>query len=139
MFAPQKKPKAIFAPMRQITNSLIERNALAGPGTMFKGKNLNTEEHYLSSGKANDVVSGEPAERKNKIFAEQYAAKNTAISKRNKDFAPAGQTTQMIIGAGGETDRSILTTSENLYHTFKMKKSLLFRIYTGGKLTYTSR
>lgn len=122
MFAPQKKPKAIFAPMRQITNSLIERNALAGPGTMFKGKNLNTEEHYLSSGKANDVVSGEPAERKNKIFAEQYAAKNTAISKRNKDFAPAGQTTQMIIGAGGETDRSILTTSENLYHTFKMKR-----------------
>ena len=28
----------------------------------------------------------------------------------------------MIIGAGGETDRSILTTSENLYRTFKMKR-----------------
>lgn len=122
MFAPQKKPKAIFAPMRQITNSLIERNALAGPGTMFKGKNLNTEEHYLSSGKANAAISGEAADRKKEIFTEHYAAKNIAISKRNKDFAPAGQTTQMIIGAGGETDRSILTISENLYHTFKMKR-----------------
>lgn len=28
----------------------------------------------------------------------------------------------MIIGAGGETDQSILTTSENLYRTFKMKR-----------------
>ena len=37
-------------------------------------------------------------------------------------FAAAGQTTQMIIGAGQETDRSILTTSENLYRTFKMKR-----------------
>ena len=37
-------------------------------------------------------------------------------------FAAAGQTTQMIIGAGGESDKSILTTSENLYRTFKMKR-----------------
>jgi len=37
-------------------------------------------------------------------------------------FAAAGQTTQMIIGAGGESDKSILTTSENLYHAFKMKR-----------------
>ncbi len=85
-FAPQKKPKQIFAPMKQITNSLIERNALVGPGTMFKGTQL-------------------------------------TVPRAKKDvFAPAGQTTQMIIGAGGETDQSILTTSENLYHTFKMKR-----------------
>ena len=85
-FAPQKKPKQIFAPMKQITNSLIERNALVGPGTMFKGTQL------------------------------------TVPRAKKGVFAPAGQTTQMIIGAGGETDQSILTTSENLYHTFKMKR-----------------
>lgn len=44
------------------------------------------------------------------------------FAKRDKSFAPAGQTTQMIIGAGGESDKSILTTSENLYRTFKMKR-----------------
>ncbi|WP_417422670.1 helix-turn-helix domain-containing protein, partial [Hominenteromicrobium sp.] len=49
LYAPQKKPKEIFAPMRQITNSLIERNALTGPGTMFKGKDINTAENYLET------------------------------------------------------------------------------------------
>lgn len=53
------------------------------------------------------------------------ARENTTLSKRygkKEAFAPAGQTTQMIIGAGGETDESILTTSENLYRAFKMKR-----------------
>lgn len=49
LYAPQKKPKEIFAPMRQITNSLIERNALTGPGTMFRGKDINTAENYLET------------------------------------------------------------------------------------------
>ena len=47
-FAPQKKPKAIFASMRQITNSLIERNGLVGPGNMFRGQEINSAEHYLT-------------------------------------------------------------------------------------------
>ena len=87
-FAPQKKPKQIFAPMRQITNTLIETRALKGPGTMFKGQL--------------PAMPAGPA--------------------RKGSFAAAGQTTQMIIGAGDETDQSILTTSENLYRTFMMKR-----------------
>lgn len=106
-FAPQKKPKQIFAPMKQITNSLIERNALIGPGTMFKGQDLNSQENYLGLG----AIEGN---------ARSFRALST--NARKEVFAPAGQTTQMIIGAGGETDQSILTTSENLYHTFKMKR-----------------
>jgi predicted DNA-binding helix-hairpin-helix protein len=38
------------------------------------------------------------------------------------DFAPAGQTTQMIIGASPDTDRTILTLSKNLYKRFSMKR-----------------
>ncbi len=134
MFAPQKKPKEIFAPMRQITNSLIERNALIGPGTMFKGQELNTAENYLG-GKSDSIVS-ESASRyfpKDGTKCEQASAglylsdPASAFSKpakpaKKEAFAPSGQTTQMIIGAGGETDQSILTTSENLYRTFKMKR-----------------
>lgn len=105
LFAPQKKPKQIFAPMKQITNSLIERNSLVGPGTMFKGQDVNSPENYLGIGLITEDVQ------------------LPAIGRGHRDvFAPAGQTTQMIIGAGGETDQSILTTSENLYHTFKMKR-----------------
>ena len=111
-FAPQKKPKQIFAPMKQITNSLIERNALVGPGTMFKGQDINSPENYLGVG--GSISQGGISLREDMSLP--------VIGRRKETFAPAGQTTQMIIGAGGETDRSILTTSENLYHTFKMKR-----------------
>lgn len=37
-------------------------------------------------------------------------------------FVPAGQSTQMIVGATEDSDRSILLTSEKLYKSFKMKR-----------------
>ena len=111
-FAPQKNPKQIFAPMRQITNTLIETNSLKGPGTMFKGQNLNDSANYLGpAGLTDGVDTSLPA----------VPAKSSAGRKRGS-FAAAGQTTQMIIGAGGESDACILATSENLYKTFKMKR-----------------
>lgn len=106
-FAPQKKPKEIFAPMRQITNTLIETRSLKGPGTMFKGQSLNSRDSYLAAGGTYGDAS-------------EYAL--TRQAPKRGTFASAGQTTQMIIGAGGETDAGILTTSENLYRTFKMKR-----------------
>lgn len=113
-FAPQKKAKQIFAPMRQITNTLIESRSLKGPGNMFRGEDLNTDVHYLGTGATpgTNSVANPPA----------AALSPLAGPPRKGSFAPAGQTTQMIIGAGGESDRSILTTSENLYRTFKMKR-----------------
>ena len=37
-------------------------------------------------------------------------------------YIPAGQTTQMIIGASGESDYKILNKSENLYKNFDLKR-----------------
>jgi putative DNA modification/repair radical SAM protein len=37
-------------------------------------------------------------------------------------FAPAGQSTQMIIGADAATDKTILDTSANLYGSYKLKR-----------------
>ena len=42
-------------------------------------------------------------------------------------FAPAGQSTQMIVGADGADDRSILTTSASLYASYGLK-----RVYYSG-------
>ena len=128
-FAPQKKPKEIFTPMRQITNSLIERNSLKGPGNMFRGIAVNAPEHYLkgfSQGiEEKDKAGGSRAgsDTQDSITAVSSARPLSRNRRRQgEDFAPAGQTTQMIIGAGGETDQSILNTSESLYRTFKMKR-----------------
>ena len=114
LLAPQKKPKEIFSPMRQITNTLIERNSLVGPGTMFKGQKLNTPENYISDMKLHGSSS--------LAIGEETRGIMIPSSKHREAFAPAGQTTQMIVGASGETDRQIIRLTENLYHTFKMKR-----------------
>ena len=117
-FAPQKNPKQIFAPMRQITNTLIETNSLKGPGTMFKGQNLNDSSNYLGPAGLSGGVEPETL-----IPAVRGGASGRGLTGRKRgSFAAAGQTTQMIIGAGDESDASILATSENLYKTFKMKR-----------------
>lgn len=41
---------------------------------------------------------------------------------RNKKFVPAGQSTQMIIGATKETDLDIMNRSSNLYNNHKLKR-----------------
>ncbi len=144
--APQKKPKAIFNPMRQITTTLIEQKSLKGPGRMFNGQNLNSSQHQyennlVDSGKdeknnlnflsPNEIDFLSPSGNGNKI-AESLSevtevASGNAIATLRKDkykekFAPAGQTTQMIIGASGESDRQIIKMSEQLYQNFKMKR-----------------
>ena len=48
---------------------------------------------------------------------------------RRKDFIPAGQTTQMIIGASPESDAHILKLSEYMYQNYKMKR-VYFSTYT---------
>ena len=45
-----------------------------------------------------------------------------AIYKKPARFSPAGQSTQMIIGATPETDKKIITLSENLYKKYSLKR-----------------
>ncbi|MDF3078455.1 MAG: hypothetical protein K0S09_2344 [Sphingobacteriaceae bacterium] len=49
------------------------------------------------------------------------------LFKKAPMFAPAGQSTQMIIGAGKETDRDIMYTADKFYRGFQLK-----RVYYSG-------
>jgi len=49
-------------------------------------------------------------------------AKETKKDKRAPRFAPAGQSTQMIVGADASSDQTILETSANLYGSYKLKR-----------------
>ncbi|PGH22061.1 putative DNA modification/repair radical SAM protein [Fusobacterium polymorphum] len=73
--------------------------------------------------KATDISTSMGLIRKNML----ENAENKKLFKSTPSFIPAGQTTQMIIGAGGESDYSILTRSENLYKNFELK-----RVYYSG-------
>ena len=46
----------------------------------------------------------------------------TIKENKNRYFTPAGQSTQMIIGASSETDLEILGKSESLYNTYELKR-----------------
>jgi predicted DNA-binding helix-hairpin-helix protein len=49
-------------------------------------------------------------------------AKENAKSKNAPRFAPAGQSTQMIVGADAASDQIILNTSANLYGSYNLKR-----------------
>jgi len=49
-------------------------------------------------------------------------ANEEAARAKAPRFAPAGQSTQMIVGADSATDQTILETSANLYGSYKLKR-----------------
>ena len=71
-----------------------------------------------------------PQKTKQNILTPMKQIKNTitqstrelAIYKHAPVFAPAGQSTQMIIGATPETDRNILFLTEGLYKNYSLKR-----------------
>lgn len=49
-------------------------------------------------------------------------SRELAVYKSTPRFAPAGQSTQMIVGATEENDYQILNLTEGLYHTYRLKR-----------------
>ena len=106
--APQKRSAGIFKPMKQILNTQAQQKTLKHAGLMGKLKPLGAN-ISVGDGSLDDMTQNPIA-----VIDERKLYK--------EKFAPAGQTTQMIIGASPETDRSIIKTSETLYRSFRMKR-----------------
>ena len=68
--------------------------------------------------KPTDISTSMGLIRKNQI----QNTEEKKLFKSTPSFIPAGQTTQMIIGAGGESDYAILSKCENLYKNFDLKR-----------------
>ncbi|MGN0153518.1 MAG: putative DNA modification/repair radical SAM protein [Lachnospiraceae bacterium] len=95
--APNKTRKMILTPLRQIQNKIGEEKH-------------NNQDRLLQSGKTNLLL-----EQEGSNMALPYSADR-------KSFVPAGQSTQMIIGATPENDYQILTVAETLYKQFDLKR-----------------
>lgn len=69
-----------------------------------------------------------PTDNSLKLLAPDKKANNissimsTIKKNRSKTFVPAGQSTQMIIGASRESDFDILAKSEHMYNTYNLKR-----------------
>lgn len=125
--APNKSRKTILTPMRQIQNGVAESRALLG----MKGGNQSaywfTQRRFGRSLPGADMAAiGEKNlyGEKNEVSA---VKKETALSKwhcrdTSRGFVPGGQSTQMIIGAAGESDYEIMAVTEALYQKFDLKR-----------------
>ncbi len=71
-----------------------------------------------------------PDKSKDSIFKPMKALRNSiqenkndiVVYKNSPKFAPAGQSTQMIVGATPDNDKKIISLAEGLYNKFKLKR-----------------
>lgn len=126
--APGKTRKTILTPMRQIQSGVAESRDLLG----MKGGNQSaywyTQKRLGRRLPSSDLTAAlKCSSKKESISALSRSAGETSLATwRRRDtsrgFVPSGQSTQMIIGATGESDYEIMAVTEALYQNFDLKR-----------------
>ena len=112
-FAPQKKKQNIFGAMRYIEGRIEEDRETCryrrriGGGTETPGQAL------MNTGGNSLVRQGTMV-----YMPESFGRKDI----KARSFTPGGQSTQMIIGATEDTDRTIIRLTEDLYKKMSLKR-----------------
>ena len=110
-YAPNKSFHLISDPMKKIKDS-IEMNRLStGKSPKLPRSSINK---YIPGSIFNDVAQIEGDSILNSLPITKQA--------NVRPFVPSGQSTQMIIGAGDDSDYTILMTAQNLYKSFDLKR-----------------
>ena len=136
--APNKVRANILNPMRQIQNGIKESRHNHGVMSMKDRIAVDEKTYYNQLAEMRDsydklcdyqsargVLRGEKAAKVAQDAWGLIIRENTdsyGLTHANRYFVPAGQSTQMIIGATGETDYQIMSVSEALYNRFEMKR-----------------
>lgn len=115
--APNKHRKTILTPMKQIQLGIEENKMLRGNR---KAIATSKEEFYLPEG----TISSEREQASDTGLMIPRKGSSNAVAKKTsvQSFVPAGQSTQMIIGATKETDYEILNVVDSLYKKFSLKR-----------------
>ena len=110
-YAPNKSFNLISNPMKKIKDSIAMNRLSIGESPKLPRSNINK---YIPGSIFNDVAQIEG----------DNTLKSSLITKQAniRPFVPSGQSTQMIIGAGDDSDYTILMTAQNLYKDFDLKR-----------------
>lgn len=135
--APNKVRTNILNPMRQIQNGIKESRQNHGVSSMKARIAVDEQTYYDQMAEmresydrlcdyqsARGLLQGEKAEltAQNAWGLREMKGQRYQLAHSDRYFVPAGQSTQMIIGATGETDYQIMAVSEALYDRFEMKR-----------------
>lgn len=132
--APNKTRARILQPMRQIQLGMNESQRLLGmkggnkSAYWYTQKRLGNNQNMLHT-KNTSLDAAASDTTKTDIAAPDTASGSSLATLRHhpgqlvkRGFVPAGQSTQMIIGASGETDLEIISVTEALYQKFDLKR-----------------
>lgn len=126
--APQKTRSSILLPMRRIQQRITDYRLAIGKSPSMErsygNRYLNDSIFQRRSDNKRIGSSKGIAGCSESILGEEAAptVRSVASAALNKPFIPAGQSTQMIIGASGESDYQILATTQALYQQFDLKR-----------------
>ena len=121
--APNKTMKAIIGPMNRISGTIAGHRLAIGKSARMERCGINKHLVNIIFGPEADRIEG-PAGESLLYPADNpflYPAEKTDALLR-RPFAPAGQSTQMIIGATDETDLDLIRTTQALYQSFDLKR-----------------
>lgn len=129
--APNKSMTQIVKPMNEISSTIAINRLLNGKDARFERSTINS---YLGSTifsqdtpqiGFNDSIR----EEGDRIVLPELRAENALMLAADQSevalkrpFASAGQSTQMIIGASGETDFDLIRMTQSLYQTFDLRR-----------------
>ena len=123
--APNKSFKTILEPMEKITGTIAANRLALGKDARMERSSIN---RYLTGSifNQNGTDNGQAAVSGTQRTALESGDKLSlpAVSKDmcvKRPFAPAGQSTQMIIGATPETDLTLIRTTQHLYKNYDLK------------------
>lgn len=123
--APNKSFETILTPMEKISNTIASDRLMIGKSAKMERSRGN---EYLpgsifTAGENRKQIAGDG--RLLLTDAMQFSDKLGQLVKKDeatKHFAPAGQSTQMIIGATPETDLTLIKTTQKLYTDYDLKR-----------------
>lgn len=127
--APNKTHTAILKPMKQIQEQITDYR-------LSIGKTASMERHAGNRFLSNSIFSSFESEKEiSGSVSQEISAEVSLCAKKRpvgdalsssldsrRPFVPAGQSTQMIIGATPENDYELLKVTQNMYQVFDLKR-----------------
>lgn len=123
--APNKNFKTILDPMEKISGTIARHRLAIGKDARMERSTIN---RYLGNsifheqGQIETSGGNLPGASEDSTAKKNYLLVTGEDKKLLRPFAPAGQSTQMIIGASGESDLVLMRTTQKLYQNYDLKR-----------------
>lgn len=116
--APNKDFNTILKPMKMVSDTIATHRLAIGKDARMERSSINNFLPNSIFSKDNFIEEGV----KNEIAIKNVLRPEIRKENLKRAFSPAGQSTQMIIGATDETDYNLIKTTQMLYQTYDLKR-----------------